>query len=176
MSDLHDGDAVGERGDLSASDERRRVHLASWDARFWAWLIDVIVVGAVVSAIIAVLNVAWSFSFGIFGTEFPLGITGFNGLGFFIYWTVLEGHGGQSAGKMILGIAVADKHGDRPDYVAAGIQAFGKAFLLPLDCLIGWLAFSGTGLRLFNRLSDTIVVKHDRDWQPDDVEYVYPDD
>jgi uncharacterized RDD family membrane protein YckC len=41
----------------------------------------------------------------------------------------------------------------------AAIESLGKAFLLPLDCIIGWLFFPAKKQRLFNYLSGTIVVK-----------------
>ena len=159
-----------------AADDDRRLRIASWDDRFWAWLIDVLLVGTVVSAVAGALQFAWAASVGVLGVEWTINLGGANGLGMWLYWTALEGYTGQSAGKMALGIRVADKRGDPVDFVAAGIGAFGKAFLLPVDCLVGWLAMPGTGLRLFNRLSDTVVVEDDEEWQPDDVEYVYPGD
>lgn len=159
-----------------ATDDRQRLHIAAWTTRFWAWLIDVLIVGAVVSVFATVLQFAWLASFGQFGFEYSLNVTGANGLGMWLYWTALEGYTGQSAGKAVMNLRMVDKRGEEIGYVPAGIQAFGKAFLLPVDCLVGWLAMPGTGLRLFNRLSDTVVTKDDSDWQPEDVEYVYPDE
>ncbi len=46
-------------------------------------------------------------------------------------------------------------------YITAAVESHGKAFFLPLDCLIGWLAMPGTKLRVFNRISNTIVIKSD---------------
>lgn len=130
------------------------LHLARWETRFWAWLIDFILVGAVASLISGPLEMRglWNLTdWGIFDV-------GFQSIIFFLYWTLLEGYRGQSIGKMALNIRVADRAGGRAGYPATAIQAFGKAFLLPIDCLIGWLAMPNTKLRLFNRLSDTIVI------------------
>jgi uncharacterized RDD family membrane protein YckC len=130
------------------------LHLARWETRFWAWLIDFILVGAVASLFSGPLKMRglWNITdWGIFDV-------GFQSVVFFLYWTLLEGYRGQSIGKMALNIRVADRIGGKVGYPAAAIQAFGKAFLLPFDCLIGWLAMPGTKLRLFNRLSDTIVI------------------
>jgi len=41
----------------------------------------------------------------------------------------------------------------------AAIESIGKAFLLPLDCIIGWILYPSRRQRLFNYLSDTIVVR-----------------
>ncbi|MFC6974739.1 hypothetical protein ACFQL1_08670 [Halomicroarcula sp. GCM10025709] len=71
-------------------------------------------------------------------------------------------------------IAVTDERGDEIDYGTAAVESFGKAFLLPIDCLVGWLAFEKEGLRLFNKLSSTVVVEVDETDHPGDVAYVYP--
>ncbi|GAB7093476.1 hypothetical protein JCM30237_06280 [Halolamina litorea] len=150
--------------------ERTVIQLASWDDRFWAWLIDVILVGAVVSV----------FSEGVsglpFGLSFTLPTVGASGAALWLYWTVLEGTRGQSAGKLVMDVAVADHGGGEISYVQAAVESFGKAFLLPLDALIGWIAMEGEYLRLFNRLSNTIVVERpDDDRIPPGVEYVPPE-
>jgi uncharacterized RDD family membrane protein YckC len=41
----------------------------------------------------------------------------------------------------------------------AALQSLGKAFLLPLDCLLGWILYPRRRQRLFNYLSETVVVK-----------------
>jgi uncharacterized RDD family membrane protein YckC len=151
------------------TDDRRTVYIASWTDRFLAWLVDVIVVGAVLAAFGTIADTL-SLLAGL--STSPL--AGANGLALFLYWTGLEGSRGQSAGKMVMDIAVTDERGGPIDYGTAAVESFGKAFLLPIDCLIGWLAFEKEGLRLFNRLSSTIVVDVEDADEPSDVEYVYP--
>ncbi|SFS12317.1 RDD family protein [Halomicrobium zhouii] len=154
-----------------ADTEAKRIHLASWDDRFWAWLIDVILVGAVLSAFGEVVGVFSVLTGSVVVSPF----LGVNGLGLWIYWTALEGYHGQSAGKMVLDIAVTDERGEDIDYLTAAIESFGKAFLLPLDLLIGWIAMEDEYVRLFNELSSTIVVAVSEDDRvPADVEYVRP--
>ena len=149
----------------------RTVHLASWDDRFWAWLIDVILVGAVLSAFAEVVG-ALSF---LTGTLVVSPFLGVSGLGLWIYWTALEGRDGQSAGKLVMDVAVTDERGEDIDYGTAAVESFGKAFLLPLDVLIGWIAMEDEYVRLFNALTDTIVVAVPEDADvPEDVEYVRP--
>jgi RDD family. len=87
----------------------------------------------------------------------------------------MEGTTGQSVGKMVLNLRLTDRTGDPAGIPKAALSAFGKAFLLPLDCLIGWLAMEKTGLRLFNRLSDTIMIRCDY-MPPDGVTYIHEDD
>ena len=78
---------------------------------------------------------------------------------------------GQSIGKMVMNLKVVNRDGTKIRYKTAAIESFGKAFILPLDCLIGWLAMPNTKLRMFNRLSNTLVIKTDYK-EPDGILYV----
>jgi uncharacterized RDD family membrane protein YckC len=157
----------------------RRLYLASWSSRFWAWRIDVLVVGAVVSGVggaVATLPAPPTPS----GAGFAIDVSffgGFSSIALWLYWSALEGRWGQSVGKMALDLRVVDREGDDIDYVTAGVESLGKAFLLVLDCLVGWLAMPGEKLRLFNRVSRTIVIEAEEDTStPENVEYVYQDE
>lgn len=145
--------------------------LARWTTRFWAWLIDIILVGLLGSAL--------SIQVGpLFRTHLlPVGFDaiGIDGVLLFLYWTVLEGYRGQSIGKMALNIKVTGRTGDDIGYTAAAIESFGKAFLLVIDCLIGWIAMPGSKQRLFNRLSNTIVVETEYR-EPEGIRYVKQDE
>lgn len=155
-------------------EEIREIRIASWERRLGAWLIDMILVG-----------ITWDLLVGIAG---PLNVFGFwpqqaslfhlggpdDAIVLFVYWTIMEGYQSQSIGKMALNLRVTDKRGEKIDLAKAAIESFGKAVLLPIDCLIGWIAMPGSGQRLFNRLSDTIVVVDDVDSAPEGVRYVKP--
>ena len=122
--------------------------LSSWEDRFWAWLIDVLLMGILLHGILIVLKIdAYSLN-SIFLISVLL----------FIYWTTLEGYRGQSLGKMILNIVVTGPLGESIRFRDAAVEAFGKAFLLPIDCLICWCAFRERRQRLFNKISNTIVI------------------
>jgi hypothetical protein len=41
----------------------------------------------------------------------------------------------------------------------AAVESLGKAFLLPLDCILGWFLYPKRRQRIFNYLSQTIVIK-----------------
>jgi len=124
------------------------IALARWVDRLWAWLIDVLFTG-----------ILW------YEIQIVLGINAFSLRGYlllmallFIYWTVLEGYRGQSLGKMLLNITVAGPFGEHVRFRDAAVESFGKAFLLPFDCLACWFAFRESKQRLFNKISNTIVV------------------
>ncbi|NMB85670.1 MAG: RDD family protein [Methanosaeta sp. PtaB.Bin018] len=124
------------------------VVLSSWESRFWAWLIDVLLMGILWHRALIVLKID---AFGLEGFFMLAALL-------FIYWTALEGYRGQSVGKMVMKIVVTGPLGESIRFRDAATQAFGKAFLLPFDCLACWFAFRESRQRLFNRISDTIVI------------------
>ena len=122
---------------------------ASWSDRFWAWLIDVLLMGLIWHRVVLVLGI------DPMHLDAALMLSGL----MFVYWTALEGYRGQSLGKMLLNIVVVGPYGEAIGFRDSALQSFGKAFLLPVDCLIGLFAFRGKRQRLFNKLSDTVVKK-----------------
>jgi len=122
--------------------------LSSWGDRFWAWLIDVLLICLIWYKIIIVLEV------GVFTIS---GILLLSSL-LFIYWTSLEGYRGQSVGKMFLKIAVTGPYGEQIRFRDAAAESFGKAFLLPVDVLMSLILCQRSRQRLFNKISNTIVI------------------
>ncbi len=123
----------------------------SWWPRFWAWVIDTIVLGVVLFALFPRANL------GIIDADVVQSLT--SAAVVFIYWTLTDSDGRQSIGKKALGLKLVKINGRDADLANAAVSAFGKAFLLPLDFLIGVLARPGKKQRLFNIISDTVVVK-----------------
>jgi uncharacterized RDD family membrane protein YckC len=81
------------------------------------------------------------------------------GVIYFLYWMFMDGSYGQSFGKMLMRIKVTRLNGSRIGIANTALESVGKAFLLPLDCLLGWILFPGRRQRIFNYLSETIVIK-----------------
>jgi len=147
----------------------KTIYLARWSSRFGAWLIDIIFIILFLNIIrelfIAFLDLPHLWDYG----SLDLVAVGLETLFFFAYWTIMEGFRGQSIGKMVMNLRVVNRDGSRIGYLTAAIESFPKAFLnvpfifilLPLDCLIGWVAMPGSKLRVFNRISNTIVIKAD---------------
>ena len=130
-----------------------KIKPASWQSRFWAWIIDAL--------FMSILWYLLMYAYNLSATSIPA--LGYYGILTFIYWTVLEGYRGQSLGKMVLNLTVVGQFGESIGFKDAAIESFGKAFLLPLDCLVGWVALPGSGQRLFNRISDTVVANVDEE-------------
>jgi uncharacterized RDD family membrane protein YckC len=151
-------------GGVAGGEERPRteVRLARWGTRFWAWLIDFIIVTTVTEIIFSIAYAPLAFNQGL--QEHPvLGAIKYavQSTMFFAYWTYFESRtGGQSIGKRLLKIKTTNLEGSGvADVKDVAIQSFGKAFLLPLDVLLGWIFTNDKRQRLFSRAANTIVVK-----------------
>jgi uncharacterized RDD family membrane protein YckC len=145
---------------LPAAPEKT-LFLGKWSTRFWAWLIDFILVILFLNIVRGIFAPFWIIPLYIDFQRWEPFEFGFQTFFFFAYWTVMEGFRGQSIGKMVMNLRVVNRDGTKINYTTAAIESFGKAFLLPLDCLIGWLGMPATKLRVFNRISNTIVIKTD---------------
>jgi len=147
------------------------LYLARWETRFWAWLIDIILIGLPFWALSDRLPSSWEITVdpGLISISLSSAVL-------FLYWTLLEGYRGQSIGKMALKIRVTGRAGEDIGFAAAAVESFGKAFLLIPDCLIGWLAMPGSKQRLFNRISGTVVIETREAEEPQGVTYVKPEE
>ena len=143
-----------------ANHQRSEIVLARWSTRFWAWLIDFIIVTTVAEIIFSVADAPLAFNQGI--QENPaLGAVKYalQSLMFFGYWLYFESATGQSIGKKLLKIKTTDLTGNMPDIRNIAIQSFGKAFLLPIDVFFGWIFTNDKRQRLLSKAADTIVIK-----------------
>jgi len=134
-----------------------KIVLAKWTDRFLAWLIDFIIISIISTSIIFA-------SFGTIDYEKDAILAESTqyiptSLLFFAYWTILEYKTGQTIGKKILNLKVTNISGNKPSLKGIIIGSFGKAFLLPIDVVLGWILTNEKRQRVFNKLGDTLVVK-----------------
>jgi uncharacterized RDD family membrane protein YckC len=150
----------------------KKIVLANWIDRFIAWLIDFIIVSIGLGIIFAVISLPFWIAFSHW---FDSGSTYMNmasrnigppwlpyiisSIVFMAYWTYFESTTGQSIGKRVLHLRTTDLDGKSIDLKIAAIESLGKAFLLPIDVLLGWIFTNDKRQRMFNRVSDSIVVK-----------------
>lgn len=136
-----------------------KIVLAKWSDRFFAWLIDFIIVSSISTAIIfgSFGSIDYKFEGNSFWMEniqyIPTSVL------FFVYWTVLEYKTGQTIGKKIMNLKIINVDGKEPNLKGIIISSFGKAFLLPIDVIFGWFLTNEKRQRIFNRLGDTLIVK-----------------
>jgi len=142
---------------MSDSGISSKIVLAKWTDRFLAWLIDFIIVSIISTSIIFALFGTIDYDEDVFWAESTQYIP--TSILFFVYWTVLEYKTGQTVGKKILNLKVTDIYGNSPSLKGIMIGSFGKAFLLPIDVVLGWILTNEKRQRVFNKLGDTLVVK-----------------
>lgn len=149
--------------DSAPFEHGKTLYLARWSTRFWAWLIDIILVILFLNIIHGILQPFLTLHFFWDYQHWGLFDIGLETIVFFLYWTIFESYKGQSVGKMVMNIRVVCRNGSKITWPTAAIECLGKSFIgiLILDCLIGWLAMPQTKLRVFNRISNTIVIKTD---------------
>ena len=128
----------------------RFVELATWTQRFIALMID----GIILAIIVAFFRLPGEP--GMFGMGFRFGVDNIIG---FLYFMFMDQYYGQSVGKKVMNLRVTKVDGAPLELMDAAIEAFGKVFLLPIDFLIGFFMFRDMNQRLFNHLSDTVVVR-----------------
>lgn len=135
--------------------------LAFWSERFLAWLIDIVILGVLV----AILNVVTWFTtlpftlWSSWPSWMPFFSFSISGIIYFLYWMLMDGAYGQSLGKMIMHLKVTRLDGKPVTMGQAAVESIGKAFLLPLDFLIGLFLYPKRRQRVFNFLSETVVVR-----------------
>ena len=144
---------------MSDSEAFKEILIAKWSDRFIAWLIDFIIIsaisGMIFASIFGVTNFEWNenMMFSESTSYIPASLL------FFVYWIILEYKGGQSIGKKILHLKVANIDGKPPQLLGVIISSFGKAFLLPIDMILGLIFTNKKRQRIFNKIGDTVVIK-----------------
>ncbi|HJX23106.1 MAG TPA: RDD family protein [Candidatus Bathyarchaeia archaeon] len=133
----------------------RTLVLADWGSRFVAWLIDVIIMGIILTPL-SWVGVKWVPFLPVW---IPFVSYGLGNIIHFLYWSLTESYMGQSVGKIVMGIKVTNLQGGQPTLVEAAIESLGKAFLLPIDLIVGWIVYPAKRQRLFGYLSRTLVVR-----------------
>jgi uncharacterized RDD family membrane protein YckC len=138
--------------------------MAFWWERFIAWLIDSVIV-AVALSIVGLFTLLVGQPLAVFATY---GVPSWANIFFnfsvhaiilFVYWMFMEGLYGQSFGKMVMRIRVTRLDGSPIDMGHAALESAGKAFFLFLDMVLGWALYPRRRQRIFNYLSETIVIK-----------------
>jgi uncharacterized RDD family membrane protein YckC len=159
--------------------EPREIILANWRDRFLAWIVDFILVSIALAVLFAAIAIPiWFFYYydddmtaaRAYQNVQPLHYI-ISSAAFFGYWTYFEYTSGQSIGKKLLKIKTVDLSGNRIDIKSAAIESFGKAFLLPIDVILGWIFTNNKRQRIFNRISNTIVIKLKLQLTPEDIRY-----
>ncbi len=141
--------------------------LATWGDRILAYIIDIVILGAVVAVVKGIINVPAIIS-SMFGNPIPYFVPwsspGLDGLVYFVYFVWMDYTYGQSIGKMVMRARVTGLEGQRLTLEQALLESFGKSFfpINFLDVVLGWIFYTGKNQRLFTYLARTIVIRDTR--------------
>lgn len=159
--------------DSNDSHEPTSITIARWSDRFFAWIIDNVIVYVGAFGIFFAVLSASNFE-QIIGGNFEYSRSyeySWISLVFFLYWLILESRSGQSIGKMALHLKITNLKGEKADIKSIAISSFGKAFLIPIDVILGRLFTNKNRQRIFNRIGKTIVIKVEANDEPENITY-----
>lgn len=152
----------------SSHDERMEdIVLAKWTDRFFAWLVDFIIVTIGITLVSILLSLFFLLFYSNSITNLVDQEQSFirmpnffiSCIIFFLYWFYFESTSGQSIGKRVLNIKTTNLEGETAKRKDIAIESFGKSFLLPFDVVLGWIFTNEKRQRVFGRLGNTIVIK-----------------
>lgn len=129
-------------------------HIAKWSRRALAFAFDM---GAVFTIVVLAYLIA-EFSV-LFSGQFLFHQNIFVFLGMlWAYSTLLEGHSGQTLGKIMFSLKVVSLGSEKLTYENAAVRNLGKCFLLPIDLLLGLRIKDKRFIKIFDKYSRTTVI------------------
>ena len=127
------------------------VTIVKWQDRTLAWVVDVALVAIAIGIIV---SVAPMLMVHVESDWYPT-----TSIIFLLYWVIFEYHNGQSLGKRLVHLQTTRYDGTKPSLLECLVNSFGKSFLLPIDVILGLILTNKKRQRIFNRISNTIVIK-----------------
>ena len=147
-----------------------KIILAKWKDRFFAWIVDFIIISAISTLIIFTSFQLLGYELEDFimndGTYVPTSII------FFSYWTILEYKTGQTIGKKMFNLKITNIYGKKPNLREVIISSLGKSFILPIDVVLGWILTNEKRQRVSNKIGGTLVVKIKESDDSTNIKYI----
>ena len=137
--------------------ESSKIILAKWKDRFFAWLVDFVIISLISSSTFFLSFLYLDYNFENFITNDGMYIP--TSVMFFSYWIILEYKTGQTIGKKMFNLKITNSQGEKASLIGIVISSFGKSFILPIDMILGLIITNEKRQRIFNRIGNTIVIK-----------------
>ena len=147
-----------------------KIILAKWKDRFFAWLVDFIIISMISTAIFFLSFLYLNYNFENFIMEDGMYIP--TSVMFFLYWIILEYKTGQTIGKKMFNLKITNSFGEKPSLLGVIISSFGKSFILPIDIILGLIITNEKRQRMFNRLGNTLIIKIKESEDDSDFKYI----
>ena len=152
------------------NDNSSKIILAKWKDRFFAWVVDFVIISIISTSIFFISFLYLDDNFESFinndGMYIPTSVM------FFAYWIILEYRTGQTIGKKMFNLKITNIQGEKPNLLEVIISSFGKSFILPIDIIAGWILTNDKRQRVFNKLGNTVVVKIKESDSDSDSKYI----
>ena len=147
-----------------------KIILAKWKDRFFAWIIDFVIISLISTVIVFVSFLSLSYNFENFITDNGMYVP--TSAIFFLYWIILEYKTGQTIGKKMFNLKITNSQGEKPSLIGIIISSFGKSFILPIDIILGLIITNEKRQRIFNKLGDTLIIKIKESEIDSDFKYI----
>ena len=147
-----------------------KIILAKWKDRFFAWLVDFIIISMISASIFFLSFLYLNHNFEDFVTNDGMYIP--TSVMFFVYWIILEYKTGQTIGKKMFNLKITNSFGEKPSLIGVIISSFGKSFILPIDIILGLIITNEKRQRMFNKLGNTLIIKIKESEDDSDFKYI----
>ena len=147
-----------------------KIILAKWKDRFFAWLVDFVIISLISSSTFFLSFLYLDYNFEYFITNDGMYIP--TSVMFFLYWLILEYKTGQTVGKKMFNLKITNNQGKKPSLIGVIISSFGKSFILPIDIILGLIITNEKRQRIFNKLGDTLIIKIKESDNDSDFKYI----
>ena len=134
-----------------------KIILAKWKDRFFAWIVDFVIISIISTSIFFLSFLYLNHNFEDFVTNDGMYIP--TSIMFFSYWIILEYKTGQTIGKKMFNLKITNNFGEKPSLIGVILSSFGKSFILPIDIILGWILTNEKRQRIFNKLGNTLIIK-----------------
>ena len=147
-----------------------KIILAKWKDRFFAWVVDFVIISILSTSIFFLTFLYLNHNFEDFVTNDGMYIP--TSVMFFSYWIILEYKTGQTIGKKMFNLKITNNLGEKPSLVGVILSSFGKSFILPIDIIFGWILTNEKRQRIFNKLGNTLIIKINESENNSDFKYI----
>ena len=147
-----------------------KIILAKWKDRFFAWVVDFVIISILSTSIFFLTFLYLNHNFEDFVTNDGMYIP--TSIMFFSYWIILEYKTGQTIGKKMFNLKITNNLGEKPSLVGVILSSFGKSFILPIDIILGWILTNEKRQRIFNKLGNTLIIKIKESENNLDLKYI----
>ena len=147
-----------------------KIILAKWKDRFFAWVVDFVIISILSTSIFFLTFLYLNHNFEDFVTNDGMYIP--TSVMFFSYWIILEYKTGQTIGKKMFNLKITNNVGEKPSLLGVILSSFGKSFILPIDIIFGWILTNEKRQRIFNKLGNTLIIKIKESENNLDLKYI----